>query len=218
MSEQLKDILDEFVKENCTCGGMSAQTDEEETEEDEDSEGGSASEEGDDEPSDESNESGGEEEERTSPEDCPVCGNQDQQTGDSLANDFKDLHPQWNEEDELGEEVRKELTKNFAREMMDKNPGSVPGNIQEELNYLVKGENLLKKYINNFHARIRTTNRKRSLRVINRKVPDIRPIVMPGRMKQKKTHLAVAIDTSRSEEHTSELQSRGHLVCRLLLE
>src|SRR5690625_7130031 len=26
------------------------------------------------------------------------------------------------------------------------------------------------------------------------------------------------IDTLRSEEHTSELQSRGHLVCRLLLE
>src|SRR5690625_5905645 len=25
-------------------------------------------------------------------------------------------------------------------------------------------------------------------------------------------------DTKRSEEHTSELQSRGHLVCRLLLE
>src|SRR5437870_11559624 len=25
-------------------------------------------------------------------------------------------------------------------------------------------------------------------------------------------------DDSRSEEHTSELQSRGHLVCRLLLE
>src|SRR5690625_6557021 len=29
-------------------------------------------------------------------------------------------------------------------------------------------------------------------------------------------HLANALD--RSEEHTSELQSRGHLVCRLLLE
>src|SRR5437870_11355140 len=29
----------------------------------------------------------------------------------------------------------------------------------------------------------------------------------------------VLVDTSpRSEEHTSELQSRGHLVCRLLLE
>src|SRR5690625_7035034 len=35
------------------------------------------------------------------------------------------------------------------------------------------------------------------------------------------THdLAVAADRadSRSEEHTSELQSRGHIVCRLLLE
>src|SRR5215510_15657070 len=27
-----------------------------------------------------------------------------------------------------------------------------------------------------------------------------------------------ALDAARSEEHTSELQSRGHLVCRLLLE
>src|SRR5690625_6997494 len=26
-----------------------------------------------------------------------------------------------------------------------------------------------------------------------------------------------AIDAARSEEHTSELQSRGHIVCRLLL-
>src|SRR5437870_13898240 len=26
------------------------------------------------------------------------------------------------------------------------------------------------------------------------------------------------VDSTRSEEHTSELQSRGHLVCRLLLE
>src|SRR5690625_5850083 len=29
---------------------------------------------------------------------------------------------------------------------------------------------------------------------------------------------AADIATERSEEHTSELQSRGHLVCRLLLE
>src|SRR5437660_3421375 len=29
---------------------------------------------------------------------------------------------------------------------------------------------------------------------------------------------AAIIQTLRSEEHTSELQSRGHLVCRLLLE
>src|SRR5690625_6833649 len=30
--------------------------------------------------------------------------------------------------------------------------------------------------------------------------------------------LATALQPERSEEHTSELQSRGHLVCRLLLE
>src|SRR5690625_5539560 len=30
--------------------------------------------------------------------------------------------------------------------------------------------------------------------------------------------VTVGIATGRSEEHTSELQSRGHLVCRLLLE
>src|SRR5690625_7573675 len=30
--------------------------------------------------------------------------------------------------------------------------------------------------------------------------------------------LPTNIATTRSEEHTSELQSRGHLVCRLLLE
>src|SRR5690625_6439721 len=29
---------------------------------------------------------------------------------------------------------------------------------------------------------------------------------------------SMAVVLSRSEEHTSELQSRGHLVCRLLLE
>src|SRR5690625_5496539 len=37
------------------------------------------------------------------------------------------------------------------------------------------------------------------------------------------SHTAIAASTiasqvARSEEHTSELQSRGHLVCRLLLE
>src|SRR5690625_4885135 len=31
-------------------------------------------------------------------------------------------------------------------------------------------------------------------------------------------HLPYAVEAPRSEEHTSELQSRGHLVCRLLLE
>src|SRR5690625_6476523 len=32
------------------------------------------------------------------------------------------------------------------------------------------------------------------------------------------THKPAMVAHTRSEEHTSELQSRGHLVCRLLLE
>src|SRR5439155_17750911 len=36
----------------------------------------------------------------------------------------------------------------------------------------------------------------------------------PGFDQRRPLHLAAV----RSEEHTSELQSRGHLVCRLLLE
>src|SRR5690625_7102265 len=35
---------------------------------------------------------------------------------------------------------------------------------------------------------------------------------------ERATRLAGFIAERRSEEHTSELQSRGHLVCRLLLE
>src|SRR5437870_11302882 len=34
----------------------------------------------------------------------------------------------------------------------------------------------------------------------------------------RRVHLQQLIQDGRSEEHTSELQSRGHLVCRLLLE
>src|SRR5437870_9141776 len=44
--------------------------------------------------------------------------------------------------------------------------------------------------------------------------------VVDGRGKRG-VELAVLVDLAdgvRSEEHTSELQSRGHLVCRLLLE
>src|SRR5437870_9044431 len=36
----------------------------------------------------------------------------------------------------------------------------------------------------------------------------------PPSMSERLMHLGI----ERSEEHTSELQSRGHLVCRLLLE
>src|SRR5215510_16558304 len=38
------------------------------------------------------------------------------------------------------------------------------------------------------------------------------------RARSRRTALSLCAASSRSEEHTSELQSRGHLVCRLLLE
>src|SRR5690625_5711970 len=56
------------------------------------------------------------------------------------------------------------------------------------------------------------------------------PGVSPGRLVAASTALAAVVllitlgatasppIAARSEEHTSELQSRGHLVCRLLLE
>src|SRR2546429_5271705 len=52
-----------------------------------------------------------------------------------------------------------------------------------------------------------------------RKLGDQRPEFLLGALapKQKK-NVEVGIGEKRSEEHTSELQSRLHLVCRLLLE
>src|SRR5690625_7096406 len=55
--------------------------------------------------------------------------------------------------------------------------------------------------------------------------PDKRTFVAQPRFRQRREHFAIQPLLSpdemfqpRSEEHTSELQSRGHLVCRLLLE
>src|SRR5690554_7661337 len=50
----------------------------------------------------------------------------------------------------------------------------------------------------------------------------LRPLLKPVSSRQLATPkfrlLMVVVSPSRSEEHTSELQSRPHLVCRLLLE
>src|SRR3989442_11051450 len=43
-------------------------------------------------------------------------------------------------------------------------------------------------------------------------------LVIPQDEMAKLTNTTVVEDDDRSEEHTSELQSRPHLVCRLLLE
>src|SRR5258708_23687484 len=44
------------------------------------------------------------------------------------------------------------------------------------------------------------------------------PVVHQGRLRGPDRQTAGAIAPCRSEEHTSELQSPDHLVCRLLLE
>src|SRR5690625_6829638 len=43
-------------------------------------------------------------------------------------------------------------------------------------------------------------------------------VIEPQCTKGQVDIVLVVLDQERSEEHTSELQSRGHLVCRLLLE
>src|SRR5207253_7051688 len=50
-------------------------------------------------------------------------------------------------------------------------------------------------------------------------MPDVRVIKLGGQSLMDRGRAAIfpVLDELRSEEHTSELQSRGHLVCRLLL-
>src|SRR5437870_1556736 len=62
-------------------------------------------------------------------------------------------------------------------------------------------------YIPDVHARHLASRDSRTLGII---VSDIENPFFPEVIK--------SFEARRSEEHTSELQSRGHLVCRLLLE
>src|SRR5690625_5879419 len=45
-----------------------------------------------------------------------------------------------------------------------------------------------------------------------------RPFAIPAGVAAFRSNQRCSASKLRSEEHTSELQSRGHLVCRLLLE
>src|SRR5690625_6548944 len=88
------------------------------------------------------------------------------------------------------------------------------GAIQEKLDYE------LNKVFDNIHD-------------LNTKAQDKRGVTIKLEFKPDENRQTVSVDSSfttklanvegvstivRSEEHTSELQSRGHLVCRLLLE
>src|SRR5437870_6645872 len=75
------------------------------------------------------------------------------------------------------------------------------------------------------------TRRSSDLAAAHESRPDT-PYLQPAPLREALTALALGADQAcpfvlrgeetkgqaRSEEHTSELQSRGHLVCRLLLE
>src|SRR5690625_6584660 len=55
------------------------------------------------------------------------------------------------------------------------------------------------------------------LKTLNRMVEQATNVKVKGKVWYRDTNIFKYVDF-RSEEHTSELQSRGHLVCRLLLE
>src|SRR5690625_5331992 len=48
--------------------------------------------------------------------------------------------------------------------------------------------------------------------------PSMSTVPVVGLWSPRRHRMVVDLPAPRSEEHTSELQSRGHLVCRLLLE
>src|SRR5690625_5694609 len=64
------------------------------------------------------------------------------------------------------------------------------------------------------------SGKKREARVIESADNTIIAVLFPDRKRgeQPGTLSEMVRCSDRSEEHTSELQSRGHLVCRLLLE
>src|SRR5437870_6650387 len=63
-----------------------------------------------------------------------------------------------------------------------------------------------------------TAARMKNIKAIMIKPAQIIAPVMPSSWPRLTFLISPLKDTERSEEHTSELQSRGHLVCRLLLE
>src|SRR3712207_8396452 len=71
------------------------------------------------------------------------------------------------------------------------------------------------------HAAVVDHGQVQRLRLVAQAHPDARPRGVPGGVGQRLLDDAVDGEGQpggRSEEHTSELQSRPYLVCRLLLE
>src|SRR5690625_7117402 len=84
--------------------------------------------------------------------------------------------------------------------------------------------NIFDELVEGFDALAEERQGKRTLRshpVALDEVPDVTAdelIALREKLHMSRPVFAMYLRTNRSEEHTSELQSRGHLVCRLLLE
>src|SRR5690606_39738489 len=65
--------------------------------------------------------------------------------------------------------------------------------------------------INSFEVRISPNNQKLASSLLLKRMTSTKAVMIPN-----KTVLGFIVNLNRSEEHTSELQSRENLVCRLL--
>lgn len=192
--ELLKEILDNFrdsMKPECTC-------------ENEDND------QGDDSSTDENREGGGEDSRNSkkgansSPEtseeigegSCPKCSGQDgndpNYDENSIANDFRDLHPKWGEKGEGGDE--KKLIEGLMREVAKKHSGSIPGELEEIIKELFKPQINWRRQLSAFKSSVTSSSRRRTWGRPNRR----HGMLLPGKLKNKTCNLLVAIDTSAS--------------------
>src|SRR5690625_7639347 len=73
-------------------------------------------------------------------------------------------------------------------------------------------------YTTLFRSRLCRVSPRKSLRLLTRRTKTTVATGTPSHRRTRATTRSGSTLLTRSEEHTSERQSRGHLVCRLLLE
>src|SRR5688572_30955460 len=73
-------------------------------------------------------------------------------------------------------------------------------------------------YTTLFRSRVRTGDAAHRLSALNRHSPFTHGHAIRRKLARMSARRTAAVAATRSEEHTSELQSQSNLVCRLLLE
>src|SRR5690625_1109402 len=106
---------------------------------------------------------------------------------------------------------RSNLFNRMSKKAQNKINGMIPDKAHKVITEAIK--NMVKATL--FGSNL-TTNKKKS---IDMRLDERDDLLKEKLSSYRKTAVAEGAGTgARSEEHTSELQSRGHLVCRLLLE